>query len=216
KNLSFNNFKKIIDKLPSDVIIDFTGFSEPFLNIHTYSMMHYSIKNSRQLIVNTTLLGTGYEPTIFDNYMKEVCIHVPDQKFFKVKDELSWIGRYKRFRNIRQANKLIALSRPSNMIIDIIGDDYIIIKHLSRAGNLFERSKNENKFECKNSFLHNVMLPNGDVVVCCMDYSLKHKLGNLIYDDYESLHNSETIKLLKEAKNNSNIDCICRYCENIK
>ncbi len=31
---------------------------------------------------------------------------------------------------------------------------------------------------------HNVLLPDGSVVLCCMDYSLKHKLGNLLEQDY--------------------------------
>lgn len=34
---------------------------------------------------------------------------------------------------------------------------------------------------------HNVLLPNGDLVICCMDYSIKHKIGNLIEGDCFSL-----------------------------
>jgi hypothetical protein len=37
----------------------------------------------------------------------------------------------------------------------------------------------------------NVLLPNGDVVLCCMDYSIKHKLGNLLVDDYYDLFKSD-------------------------
>jgi hypothetical protein len=36
----------------------------------------------------------------------------------------------------------------------------------------------------------NALLPNGDVVICCMDYSVKRKIGNLIEGDYFSLFSS--------------------------
>jgi hypothetical protein len=37
---------------------------------------------------------------------------------------------------------------------------------------------------------HCVLLPNGGVVACCMDYSVKRKIGNLIEGDYFSLFSS--------------------------
>jgi hypothetical protein len=37
---------------------------------------------------------------------------------------------------------------------------------------------------------HNVLLPNGGVVICCGDYSVKRKIGNLIEGDYFSLFSS--------------------------
>ena len=58
----------------------------------------------------------------------------------------------------------------------------------------------------------NILLPNGDVVLCCNDYSQKHILGNLFSSDYESLFKSdEYIKVLKGLKDDS-LDILCRYC----
>jgi radical SAM protein with 4Fe4S-binding SPASM domain len=48
-------------------------------------------------------------------------------------------------------------------------------------------------------FDQNVLLPNGDVVLCCMDYSLKHKLGNLFEQDYEDLFMSRELAAVRAA-----------------
>ena len=34
---------------------------------------------------------------------------------------------------------------------------------------------------------HNVLLPNGDVVLCCMDFGMQHVLGNLKRQSYEEI-----------------------------
>jgi hypothetical protein len=60
---------------------------------------------------------------------------------------------------------------------------------------------------------HNVMLPNGDVVLCCMDYSVKHKIGNLLTGSYWSLFVSDGMNALREANMHyGETDSICRRC----
>ena len=40
---------------------------------------------------------------------------------------------------------------------------------------------------CIEHLYHNVVLPNGDVSLCCMDYSLEKILGNIIEDSYDDI-----------------------------
>jgi hypothetical protein len=40
---------------------------------------------------------------------------------------------------------------------------------------------------CIEDLYHNVVLPNGDVSLCCMDYGLKHILGNIYEQEYEDI-----------------------------
>ena len=40
---------------------------------------------------------------------------------------------------------------------------------------------------CVEKLYHNVMLPNGDVSLCCMDYGLEYILGNLFEQTYEEI-----------------------------
>ena len=42
----------------------------------------------------------------------------------------------------------------------------------------------------------NVMLPNGDVVLCCMDYTLSVRLGNLLRQEYFELFSGEAMAKL--------------------
>tara|TARA_Y100000004_G_C8744929_1_gene339909 strand:- start:217 stop:609 length:393 start_codon:yes stop_codon:yes gene_type:complete len=94
----------------------------------------------------------------------------------------------------------------------------------SRAGNLFheailkpELMNRKNDFQsvyhgegpktcgCIEELYHNVMLPNGDVSLCCMDYGLKHILGNMFTQEYEDV----------VPQPNTCFD-MCRFCENAK
>ncbi len=57
------------------------------------------------------------------------------------------------------------------------------------------------------------MMPNGDVYLCCMDWSLQHKLGNLFEQAYDELHASEDYHRVCRSMTDPSIDSICRYCE---
>ena len=59
----------------------------------------------------------------------------------------------------------------------------------------------------------NVLLPNGDITLCCMDYGNKHVLGNLINDSVKEIEKSEESKLIKDGllKKESH-DILCRTC----
>jgi hypothetical protein len=56
---------------------------------------------------------------------------------------------------------------------------------------------------CDERLYHNVLLPNGDVSLCCMDYGLKQIIGNLRRQEYE--------EVVPEP-----YSCydMCRFCEN--
>jgi hypothetical protein len=79
----------------------------------------------------------------------------------------------------------------------------------SRAGNLdrddviWVRREKISTCGCQERLYHNVLLPNGDVTLCCMDYSLKHLLGNLYERSYE--------EIIPEDRTAFEL---CKYCEN--
>jgi len=83
----------------------------------------------------------------------------------------------------------------------------------SRAGNLWDEKIINGKIWCGSSGKHdtfdrNVVLPNGDTYLCCMDYGLKHKIGNLFETDFYSLDRSQIIRMANEESS----DLICRKC----
>src|SRR5262249_31759943 len=64
----------------------------------------------------------------------------------------------------------------------------------------------------------NVCLPNGDVVLCCMDYSLKHKLGNLLEQDYYDMYAGPGLAhlLAKNMVPRSSRESLCKTCDRAK
>ena len=57
------------------------------------------------------------------------------------------------------------------------------------------------------------MLPDGRVLLCCMDYGMKHVLGNLTEQSYEEIMNGKEIDKIKAAINgDESIDILCRGC----
>jgi hypothetical protein len=61
---------------------------------------------------------------------------------------------------------------------------------------------------------HNVLLPNGNVVICCMDYSVRRKIGNLMKGDYFLLFSSRGMAELHSENTNPGYSdkTICKSC----
>jgi radical SAM protein with 4Fe4S-binding SPASM domain len=79
--------------------------------------------------------------------------------------------------------------------------------------------RNDFALTCRSTpfYDRNVLLPNGDVVLCCMDYNLKHVIGNLLTQSYAEIFAGE--KLAEIVKMNEAVGfdkcSICKSCENV-
>ena len=63
-------------------------------------------------------------------------------------------------------------------------------------------------------YASNVVLPNGQVTLCCMDYSLKHVLGNLLHQSYDEILESTEMQKVKRLSNTIGFteDLLCKSC----
>jgi hypothetical protein len=61
----------------------------------------------------------------------------------------------------------------------------------------------------------NVLFPNGDVGLCCMDFGMKHIIGNLLTSDYYDLFESpELMRVrLENMKPGFSSASLCKSCE---
>jgi hypothetical protein len=171
ETLSLDTFKQILTNVPKDVLIDFAGFAEPFLNPQCAEMIIHAYKQGYRLAMNSTLTGAT------DSDIERI-EHIPFE-FFHYHD-VNLEGRIIPFEHVTGR-----VQTPN-----------------SRAGNLYAEVRHDYQGVCRRSIDHrvNVMLPNGDVYLCCCDYGLKHKLGNLLMTNYNDLSRAETYEL-------------CHYCE---
>lgn len=205
--MSFETFRICVNKIPTNVDIHFSGMSEPWLNPECTKMLLYAYERGHNIHVYTTLVGMTQEDFLrirhldFANFV----LHIPDQENnskFVLNDSY-----------IKLLNRIILYSMAGEFRIDHFSCHGTVhpqirkmveasglrvdSKMFNRAGNIHEQcdidSGNRKKGSiicrfCKGISLDkNVLLPNGQVLLCCMDYGIKFPLGNLIFQSFEDI-----------------------------
>lgn len=60
---------------------------------------------------------------------------------------------------------------------------------------------------------NHVVLPDGTLLLCNMDYGMQHVLGNLLLESYDEIRKGvEMKKVFAGIAGNSDIDLLCRKC----
>jgi len=201
KEMAFADFDTIISTVPKTVRVDFSGFSEPFLNPEGSRMMRAAGLAGHPVALYTTMVGmTEKDVAIIQGMMFDIIVihrtaspELTDDWFKKKRDAL-----------------MVAVDAKIKNLDDRVHSP------VSRAGNLYAGiTPIEGPLHCGvcgDQFDHNEVLPNGNVYLCCMDYGLKHKIGNLLNQSWESL-DREGIRKLSGAMSS---DLLCRSCENAR
>ena len=220
KNLDFESYKKAIDKVPAGTRIDFSGMCEPFANKNCTDMILYAADKGFPLALYTTLQGAtldDYERLKNVQY-EVVTIHLPDmdgRSHFKITDEyLEVLSRW-------ECNNYSCHGQIDDRVWPYLKQRNLITFMHDRAGNVesrphFRHNVNH-KLYCITSgrdMNHNVLLPNGDVLMCCMDYGYTGLFGNLFKQDYEEVINSDTAQKMRATLDEG--ESICRHCTNAK
>jgi len=204
--LSFDDFKRAISDLPKDIRIDFSGMCEPFLNNHTTDMILYAYNKEYKVSVFTTAIGINEKDI---DRLK----HIPFETFeLHLQDKQG-------YSHIPQTDYLsFILLEIKKKFKNVVTGDLSKVKIVSRAGNL-ESIYNQYKkgpLVCSRGLERFVLFPNGQVYLCCMDYSLDHYIGNLFVSTYSyitdgtSPQSFNTVKTLLDSEEGK---IICRRCE---
>ncbi|NDB84104.1 MAG: hypothetical protein EB127_15510 [Alphaproteobacteria bacterium] len=227
KYMSLETFKTALGKIPSNTRIDFSGMSEAWVNPACTDMLEYALSKKHNVAVYSTLYNWTVETarqveSLFYQYKTQVevfSVHFPDEygnmKGWKYSDE--WVEV---FRIITTAVQNAGIKLEAMTMSDH-GRIHKDLQHLGiqlynwfghdRAGSLNKEQvkaqpvnfieKHERPVRCSKTINYDqhVLLPNGDVALCCMDYNTKHILGNLTTDSYQDLFTGPgMISLLKE------------------
>jgi len=229
RQMSFEEFKTCIDKTPNDLNIDFSGFVEPFLSKDAVKMIRYSREIGRKIRLFTTLRGLTLEKyrEIEDVDFDMIVLHLPDKMKYAsipVTDEylelLDLFAAKEKLDGTPYVDLANCQAEPDERAVQVIRNRFPISWSLiDRAGNVDFDEKIESAHEQKGCIFcgrtaginHNVLLPNGDVVLCCMDFGMKHVLGNLLKDSYEDIIRSEEMRNIKYAMKHEG-NCLCRNC----
>jgi len=206
--MSFETFEKCLSTVPTDIEVHFTGYCEPFLNPNAMDFIEHALAKGHNILINTTLKGMTHDD--IDRLRKiifvdrtwggPVTVHLPCKEYksnivdSKYYDTLEYA--------IRQLTgiRFHAHGTPIDGIEDFIKsvDPRCWIKRRgihSRAGNVEFKdiSRLPKKFKCDRIW-DNVLLPNGDLQLCCVDYGLEVTIGNLLESTYFEVHSTDRFK----------------------
>ena len=216
KTMTFENFKQVIDKLPKEIRITFSGFTEPWLNKRCTDMLLYAYEQGHPVSAFTTGVGMTLQDV---ERLKDVkftigpnggfCLHLPDQeRIAKHPITPRYLEVIKRFKELESEIQGFYVMCMGEVHDDIkpYWPEASIPEFWSRAGNLLgeaiikpELQKYQDRFKhmdhgdvprtcgCVEDLYHNVVLPNGDVSLCCMDYGLEQIIGNIYTQEYEDI-----------------------------
>lgn len=227
--MEFGLYKKCIDKTPMDCVIVFAGFVEPFFHPDAVDMIRYAANTGRDVSLYTTLVGLTMEKfeAIKDISFYEMVLHTADddgyanipltEEYFKVLDKVLQTNRADGRPFVDYAN---CQGIPHREVLKHTDGKLMITNELvDRAGNIryeevFEDSHKKGNLICERArdLNHSILLPDGSVVLCCMDFGMKHVLGNLAVQSYEELFMGTEMQKIKEAMRNDGAEVICRYC----
>jgi len=220
KTMDFDDYKRAIDKVPAGTRIDFSGMCEPFVNPRCTDMILYAADKGFPLALYTTLQGATQKDweRLKDIYFEVVTIHLPDAEgrshFNITEDYLDLLSDWNcdNYSCHGTIDQRVYLSLKQRNVITFMHD---------RAGNVPARphlTKDPNKrlwcITSGRAMDHNVLLPNGDVLMCCMDYGYTGLFGNLFTQTYEEVLNSEAAQAMRRTLSEG--ESICRHCANAR
>ena len=224
--MSLEVFEKCLATVPADVDISFSGYAEPWLNPSCTTMVKHAHTKGHGLRIFTTLAGMTLRQLeeVISTSPKLLVVHLFD-------DGEHMNGRFVNDSYLRVLRRLamidaawlrfLAFGTVHPEVQSIVPPDRIATTQplISRAGSVNWQIVTPPPplsgpvFCTEARQFRNVLLPNGDVTLCCMDYQRKHVLGNLTEVSYAELHRSPTFRTLIRRMLGEDGELICRSCE---
>lgn len=161
---------------------------------------------------------------IKDVKFSDLQIHIPDKQCnskFKITDE--YIQMFKKVSEHFSISSYSCHGEIHEEIKELIDNTKPFSNiMMNRAGNLeYDELKTYNhigKIKCGSGSIVvkagwcPTVLPNGTVVLCCMDYGMKHILGNLITESVSDIINGNEYIKIEKGLDDERIDILCRKC----
>jgi hypothetical protein len=192
--MSFDVFKQILSKIPIDVQLNFAGFCEPFVNPDFVRMAEYAFNFGYKLQVFTTLFGAKRSDVerLLDLEFTSFCLHLRDGHVAKFSPSQEY-----------KDNVFRILEGIPNVQLSLMNELFKSNNRENTTRGILPTPKTVgycNKLKTP-SF---VLLPDGSVQLCCMDFGLKHAVGNLITEDYA--------RIKKRFLSSKITPSLCAYC----
>jgi len=182
-------------------------------------MVLYAYNRGHKVSVYTTIIGMIFEDIdkLLSLKLKYFIIHLPsDNKDDSIFIDNTYITLLDTILKSKvPVTYIVQGGKVNRALVDKV-THYQTHSPSTRAGNSSVKCtplRHKGVIGCKRNFMQNVLLPNGDVALCCMDYGLQHILGNLSGSDYESLFSGQAFLSVMEGCLDDTKEILCRYCD---
>lgn len=241
KKMSLDTFTTVLNKLPNDVEIIFAGYTEPWANKLCNQFVKLALEKNYRIAIYTTLYNITIDECDelvsillqYKHLVKEIWIHLPDAQGnmlgFKYSQE--YVTVLQKIKSLKLKGIMVAemtmddkaavdkqinvVTKPVNWYLHTRADN--LTRENIKGQAVREPPKYSYIVECtRNKDYHsNILMPNGDVILCCMDYGLKHRLGNLLTQSYDEILNSPEIQRIIHLNNQIEYsdETLCRSCD---
>lgn len=227
------DFELFLKQIPNDCIINFAGMSEPFIHPQCIEFLEMACNDKRVVYLYTTLEGATDSDV--DRLLKlpieYVCFHAADEMgYAHITTSEAYYNRVQRLLVAVKADgspfvqSVSAQAKPTERILEMCKGKYEVLVSLhDRCGQLEgdELAKRDSIPDgeeigcafCGAEVNSHVVLPDGTMLLCNMDYGLNHVIGNLKENTYDEIHNGvEMQRIRKGMMGDSSIELLCRKC----
>jgi radical SAM protein with 4Fe4S-binding SPASM domain len=228
KTFEWENYVTILDKIPTRVGISFGGMSEPFQHPQCTDMILLAHERGHIVEIFTTLYGLSYEnlQKLISN-LKIGCSSTDDRLYL----HLPSVGNIEKIPINDNYLRMLKLLLDSKLDIEFhyhgerLHEALNVLSFGEKVSywKIHDRAENETSFykkqerklgkiSCIMNFEVNVLLPNGDLLICSQDFGARHVIGNLMSDRPEEIYQSTEFKRIQKATADDTTDIMCRYC----
>ncbi len=223
KKMSLETFRTILSHCPLDRIgVDFSGYADPCLHPQFIEFFQEATNRCDVVSLYTTFEGLSKEhydilKTIPFEFLS---VHLPDEKEMV---HVKWTPDYWKILHALKYDQpdclmdRMVVQGPLHQSLSFL--EPVRVQHIQpRSGNVSAEladhyAEHQFPIQCSRGVnLHqNVVLPNGEVYLCCCDYGLTACLGNLIEQTYDELDYERAKVIARQA--NPDKSLLCKTCE---
>lgn len=231
--MSVADFDAVLAKLPTDALLDFTGFVEPFQHPEAATLMRHAAARHPGgpygLIVSTTLVGATPErlSAILGLPFRRFSLHLPDARGFAriplTEDYFALLDTVLRATKADGSpfvDDASCQAEPHPRVAELLPPRLRVNRAMNdRAGNLpdeplLRRHGLSGPLSCQRSASLDrfVLLPDGSLALCCNDYALRHVAGNLLRSTWDEVANGPEMAGVRRRMASDDGDVLCRNC----
>lgn len=188
-------------------------------------MVRYAGERGHQVRIHTTLTGMRKEDVeiLSELPLDAFRVHLPSSNNLeKIIVDAKYLEVLEKVANLIPAARFVCFGRRAHPDVIKLLRKYPTAKiRMASASNRADNACSEGKpvfymkkgaMQCSNNARYNILLPNGDVILCCMDYGLKNVLGNLLSMDYDELFQGPEFRKICAGFKDPSLETLCRSC----